>query len=244
MTTSSQTIRAAHNNALWCDAVCRVHGLQTELSESYWFCREKPPRFYPNLVTRLEGRAFSSLQVARIQQLMSELGDSGWGVKDSFDTLALSPLGFRREFEATWIWRAAGNNIAKVENGVRWSSISDSALLRRWEQRWSVSCGLESCSGVFRDAIIHESGVRIFAATREGEVVGGAVANQTDDVVGLSNVFAPRGEELEFWRGCVAAVGASFPGLPLVGYQREEGLVFAKEVGFESLRTLSIWILP
>jgi hypothetical protein len=67
------------------------------------------------------------------------------------------------------------------------------------------------------------------------------IANRTDTVVGLSNLFAPSEDSVAFWAGCVATAQATFPGLPLVGYESGVDLACAEAVGFEKLQSLRVW---
>ena len=49
--TTSEAALCARNNALWCDAVCRAHGLPGEFLAGLWLNRRPVPRFYANAVT-------------------------------------------------------------------------------------------------------------------------------------------------------------------------------------------------
>jgi hypothetical protein len=42
---------AALNNAEWCAAVWRSHGLPVEQAYGMWFCPRPTPQYYPNVVT-------------------------------------------------------------------------------------------------------------------------------------------------------------------------------------------------
>jgi hypothetical protein len=78
-------IRAARNNAEWCDAVCRAHENPGEFHDDVWLNRNAVPRFYPNAGT-LAGA--SPRQLALIDELIAARLPSGWAVKDSFSMLA------------------------------------------------------------------------------------------------------------------------------------------------------------
>jgi hypothetical protein len=91
---------AARNNAIWCDTICRAHGIPGEFYDQLWLSRQPVPRFYPNAVT-FANQVASSAQLAHIHQLLAESLPASAGVKDSFCTLELVPLGFHQLFEAT-----------------------------------------------------------------------------------------------------------------------------------------------
>jgi hypothetical protein len=58
----------------------------------------------------------------------------------------------------------------------------------------------------------------------------------------LSNVFVPLNARAEFWAGCIASVQERFPGVPLVGYEREPDRTVAQAAGFERVQDLRVWI--
>ena len=96
-------IRAARNNARWCDAVCRAHGNPGEFHDDLWLNRHRVPRFYPNAGTLAEP---SQRQLELIDELLAARLPSGWAVKDSFCALDLASRGFRVLFGAEWIYLA------------------------------------------------------------------------------------------------------------------------------------------
>jgi len=78
-------------------------------------------------------------------------------------------------------------------------------------------------------------------AYQDQELVAGAIAHHTDDVVGLSNVFVPPEDRVAFWAGCVSMAQERFPGVPRVGYEHGPELTIAREIGFEILQPLQVW---
>jgi hypothetical protein len=42
---------AAHNNAEWCDGVCRAHGLPSQFHTDAWVNPHRTPPLYPDAVT-------------------------------------------------------------------------------------------------------------------------------------------------------------------------------------------------
>ena len=69
----------------------------------------------------------------------------------------------------------------------------------------------------------------------------GAVVNRTETVVGVSNLFATDGDLDGAWRDRLAAIGRSFPGLSVVGYESGDALAVARRVGFRAIGPLRIW---
>jgi hypothetical protein len=85
---------AARNNAEWCDAVCREHGLSPVFDGPLWWCADRTPQFYPDAVTLRPGVSADAV-LAHVD------GSAGCSVKDSFVDLELD--GFDVLFDAQWM---------------------------------------------------------------------------------------------------------------------------------------------
>src|SRR5437867_2316393 len=96
--------KAAYNNAVWCDTICRTHGTAGEFLDDIWINRRETPPFYPNAVTLSRN---TSVQLKCIPNVIEAAIPSGLAVKDSFAALDLAPFGFRILLEADWVWREA-----------------------------------------------------------------------------------------------------------------------------------------
>ncbi|WP_234681932.1 hypothetical protein [Bradyrhizobium monzae] len=112
---SSITVLAAHNNAMWCDAVCRAHDHPGEFHEALWLTRLGTPRFYPDAVTTA-GVEAAPAQLEVIADLIGSNRRREWFVKDSFHCLHLESLGFETLFDAEWITMsgAAGRRTSRT----------------------------------------------------------------------------------------------------------------------------------
>ena len=239
-TVHSKMVQAAYNNALWCDAVCRAHGGSTEWTEHVWFNRQKSPPFYPNVDTLTKEGVSAQMEVIKALLAANLPGD--WGVKDSFCTLDLAPLGFFQAFEASWLWRPV-QPLPQSLAGGDWRPIASPDELSRWEAAWSGG-EVDPQKRIFPPALLADPDNVFLAAYQEDRIVAGAVASRTGAVVGVSNVFAPEEEKVDFWAGCISAVQDTFPGLPLVGYEQGDEVEIAKSLGFETIGPLRVWICP
>ncbi|NBJ12947.1 hypothetical protein [Microvirga arsenatis] len=227
---------AARNNALWCDAVCRADGRPGEFRDDLWLNRHGTPRFYPDAVT-LTGHPGLADVVA---SLVGTDPGRGWAVKDSFAAIDLSPLGFQPLFDAQWLFLeppAAGSvpeEVAVVENA---------RDLTAWSHAWSgPGASPEPCP--FGTALLSDPDI-VFASFRQDRsIVAGGILNRGGGAVGLSNLFAPADRIDAVWRGMAALAARRFPGLPLVGYEREAEREAATRNGFVPVGDLRIWHRP
>jgi hypothetical protein len=123
--------------------------------------------------------------------------------------------------------------------------VQDADQLVEWEAAWngpSASDLSPPPARVFPPALLADPDIAFIAALIDRRVVAGAIANRTDAVVGLSNVFAPAGAAARFWPGCIGAAMSTFAGLPVVGYERGAELALALDLGFQDVGPLRIWV--
>ncbi|MGW7482001.1 hypothetical protein ACWGH8_25775 [Nonomuraea muscovyensis] len=240
---------AARNNAGWCDAVCRAHGISGVFAEHAWTAPARTPPFYPDAVT---------LTRAATARDVLDFVDRGPGasVKDSFATLDLRPAGFEVLFEAQWISRPApeaGDDARThdraddgtpdgaddgTDDGVTWEVVRDAATLAGWER----ACLGGEGAGVFRPGLLHTPGIAVLGG-RRGDAIGyGFVLNATGRVAGVSNVFARDGDEDTAWAATLAWAAVLFPGRPLVGYEGD--VAPARRHGFAPIGRLRVWLGP
>lgn len=240
--TDARVQAAAHNNAHWCEAVCAAHGRPGALGAACWVNPHETPPFYPNLVTLLPDPPEALVHGALLG--LAGCGfERGVGVKDSFDTLDLSPLGFRTLTPGRWVWRDVSQ---PPSASPRFASVCDEAGLDAWERAWREAQGegLEGWPGaVFARSLLRHPDVTFLAAHRGPTPWAGAVAHRSGDVVGLSNLFASGRPVPSVVGGCVAAAMAAYPGLPLTGWESAPELAAQPSLGFEAIGPLRVWIL-
>ncbi|MGW6026539.1 hypothetical protein [Streptomyces sp. NPDC055099] len=227
---------AARNNAEWCDAVCRAHGVPGEFGTGVWSSARRTPPLYPDAVSLTPGISAADL-VARI-----DTESPGCSVKDSFACLDLEPLGFEVLFEAQWIHRPAGEAPAAGPATVHWAPLESADSLPAWETAWS---GGEQATGLFRSELMTGNTTFLSGTCADGKIVAGAVASPGDAVVGISNLFAtddaPGGEE-SAWAGCLTEAARLWPRLPVVGYESGDSLAAAVRQGFTPVGPLRVWL--
>jgi hypothetical protein len=163
----------------------------------------------------------------------------GCSVKDSFACLDLSPAGFRVLLDAKWLHRPARPPPETEAVGPRWMQIRHADALSGWERSWS---GSDNPIGLFPAALLRERAVAVLGAYSGDRVVGGAIANRSVSVVGLSNLFTMDGELDNAWRACLVALIEHFPDLPVVAYEHGASLAAALRNGFEVTGALRVWV--
>ena len=223
---AAQLLWAAENNALWCDVVCRTHGIPTAIDSGLWAAKRRSPELYPDAVTLRPGLAAEDV-------LRDVDGGPGSSVKDSFADLDLAPVGFRELFRAQWIFREpAGSGSG---GPLDWTVVETAEAF----DEWTDAAGL---AGILRSELLHDPSVRVLAAYGRDGLRAGAVANRTGSVVGVSNVFVTSVPEDDAWASLAAALAVLFPSLPLVGYERGQDLEAAVASGFSELGPLRVWL--
>jgi len=238
----SITALAAHNNALWCDAVCRAHDRPGEFHDTLWLTRLGTPRFYPDAVT-VAGVEAAPAQIEAIADLVGSTRQREWVVKDSFQSLDLNSLGFEPLFDAEWVALSGPPPDVKHDPlEYRSTSVTSKAGLIAWEQSWAgeeVNAAAISEPRVFMPRLLADTNVVFVSIQGDAGIVGGGILNRGAEVVGVSNLF---GSTIDMvWRSLAAMAGEFFPGLPLVAYDRGYDLAAAHQVGFETVGPLRVW---
>ncbi len=223
-----RTVLCADNNADFYCSVFDAQGLAWKRNAACWLSVEQPPPYYSQLVTLSPENTIE--QLAKITDLRWRL-TRPWSFKDAFCTLDVSSQGFEILFEAQWIWRGP----AKVNCPDGWLQVKEPAQLRKWEAAWAAN-GSPTSVTVFKEPLLTDPRFCVMAQVQNGEVVGGAIGNFSDEVMGLSNVFGAS-------FAAAADAAQSLNGdLPVVGYQRGDALIAAKACGFAEVAPLRVWL--
>jgi hypothetical protein len=218
---------AVHNNARWCDLVCRSHRIETSFAPDLWVTLQRAPRFYPDAVTLRRGVAEASV--------MSAISPGpGAAVKDSYAALDLGRHGFDELFEARWI---ACDPQAVESTPAPWTVVQTEDDL----VAWTTAAGL---TGILGGELLQYSNVRFLAAHGQDGISAGAVAHLTGPAVGVSNVFTATMGEDEAWARIRTAVASVFPSATLVGYEQGVSLQAAIAAGFREVGPLRVWVSP
>ncbi|MFG2307358.1 hypothetical protein ACGFS9_01515 [Streptomyces sp. NPDC048566] len=222
---------AARNNAEWCAAMCRAHGLRGVFGTLAWTAPARTPPFYPDAVTLGPG-ADADAVLAGVDTLTP-----GASVKDSFADLDLAPAGFRVLFEARWIHRPPGP--PAVPTDLLPGVAADPAALRGW----ALAREEQGDSDLFVPRLLDDPATSVLVGrSGDGRVAAGAVATLGAGVVGLSNVFAREGGPDAAWAFALTAAHRLLPELPVVGYEHGEDLDAALRHGCRAIGPLRIWL--
>ncbi|WP_338676550.1 hypothetical protein V1460_28960 [Streptomyces sp. SCSIO 30461] len=227
---------AARNNAEWCDAMCRAHGITGVFGEWAWTSESRTPPLYPDAVT-LSPRA-----VARDVLEGIDRAAPGCSVKDSFGRLDLAADGFEVIIDARWIHRPATLATPVAPADVVWRPVRTVGDLARWSAAWSG--GDEAMAGIFRTELLADRATTVLAGTTDGgrRTVAGAVVSRSTSVIGVSNLFCSDDDPERAWAGCLAAVARLWPGMPVVGWETGDALDAAVAQGCVPGDALRVWL--
>ena len=233
--TADRVLLAARNNALWCDTVCRTHGLRGSMDDLAWTSPRRTPPYYPDAVTLSPDVEAHDL-LARIDS------SDGCSVKDSWSSLDLTMEDFARLVVGDWLW--LDQDADPGVDGRHWWRVTTAAQMASWSAAWAVD---DDDAAVLGSALLAEAGVHVLAASPEpggrgSEVVAGGIVNVTGEVAGLGNLFDRDGDVERVWRGAATAAREVVGGIPLVGWEAGAGRAAAVAAGCERLGPLTVWI--
>jgi hypothetical protein len=210
------------------------------LTDGIWSCRGTVPPYYSNAVTVAPG--WTAAQTRVLDELAADLGRP-FSVKDSFASIDLGAGNLRELFSAEWmLLDPAEAPPVTSPRAPAWRRVTDAPELERWEAAWRDN-GSPADTRVFLPALIADADVALFAAYRDGRIVGGCAANRTAGAVGLSNVFAEADEVVPVAVGALAETMQFAPGLPVVGYERGDDLARFVRLGFRPVGPLRILLV-
>ncbi|MBT2368217.1 hypothetical protein J7E88_23565 [Streptomyces sp. ISL-10] len=233
---NDRALRAARNNAEWCEAMCRAHGRPGSFGAHAWTNTRRTPPLYPDAVT-LTPEATAADVLAGIDASAASPGAS---VKDSFARLDLAAAGFEVLFEAQWLYRPAGLPAPAAPEGLPWSPVTTAGELAEWATAWDGGQGL---AGLFRAELLADPTTTLLAARdRGGRVTAGVVLSTTVGAAGISNLFTLDDDLESAWAGCLSAVTSRWPRLPVVGYEGGDDLTAALRSGCEPAGPLRVWL--
>jgi hypothetical protein len=228
------------NSLGWYEAVFRTHGLSGTLSDGIWACTGKVPPYYSNALTVAPGWTAARARV--LLDFAADL-DRPFSVKDSFAAMDLGAGNMRELFNAEWMLLDPSKAPPETEpRAAAWRRVTDALELERWEAAWREN-GSPTDERVFLPALIRATDVALFAAYRDGRIVGGCAANRTPGAVGLSNFFAEDDDEESIAAGAIAETSRFAPGMPVVGYERGDALAGFDRLGFRSVGPLRILLV-
>jgi hypothetical protein len=228
----------SNNNGLY-QAIFSNHNIKFNLQNDIAYTTEKVPPLYSNLVTR--SKEWSPDDIFKnIDQNYEEENWSEWSVKDSFNILDLSIYGFDKLFDAQWIY-LEGTDFKQLlnTNDLRYKIIETEKDLLSWRMAWDSDVTLGE--KIFKTKLLNNRDIYFIAGYENKKLVTGCFINRTDDVLGISNFFAPD-NSLLYWSDAVSFILNSIGNNNMVGYEREELIAGLARLGFEAIGKLSVWL--
>lgn len=210
----------------WYVAMCAAHGGRSRLADGVWRALDPMPPLHSAALV-VEPYA----DRAAVEAALTEAPHQG--VADCFGGLDLRGSGLVPLFEAAWIHRPAP---ALAPKPAAWSRVVTPSDLDRWN-------AVGDTSGVIVQPLLERPTFAVLEAADRGPL--GCVATLGTGAVYLSNVRADAdGPDAlaAVWAEIVAAVAATFPGRPIVGYERGDDLAAARAIGFDVVGTTRVWV--
>ncbi len=207
-------------------------------TETFWSNPRRTPVLYPDAVTLTPAASAGEVLDA------IDLSSPEPSVKDGFARLDLRDAGFRVLFEARWIMRPPGPGSSSDDlravtgDPITWSTITTEPDLRDWDT--NLHGGYEEV--LFPPGLLADPTVTLLAGRIDGDIVCGSALNTSDEVLGVSNVFASGCDIDAAWEGTVTMASALYPTRPMVGYERPDDLEAPLQQGFTPIGPLRIWL--
>lgn len=231
--------KAIRNNNDLYEAILGSKKIRSERTESIWYCLEKTPPLYSNLVTIskkwIPDDIFRSIDLSYENERWDK-----WSIKDSFAVLDLDEYGFTKLFDARWIYLEAEKFTPREKSAeLRFEIVKTEDALSAWRKAWDadVKLGRE----IFAPELLNDARVHFIAGYKDEEIAAGCFVNRTGGVLGISNFFAPD-ENIIYWTGLLEFIFDRVEHLDIVGYERKETVDKLQTLGFEPTGNLAVWL--
>lgn len=228
----------ANNNDLYY-AIFEQYQIKSENNGFIWYCLQETPQLYSNLVTT--SKEWKPDEIFRqIDENYQKEKWKEWSIKDSFACLNLTEFGFDKLFDAIWIYLEPNNFKPSLEkSNLCYEIIKNEDLLVRWKLAWDEN--IELGNKIFTAELLSNKKNFFIVGYEENKVVSGCFVNQTEDVLGISNFFAPN-QELVYWTDLVKFIFEINCKINIVGYERPNLTKQLREIGFEEIGNLRVWL--
>jgi hypothetical protein len=227
-----------NNNDLY-EAVFSAQNISFHRRASVWFALEKPPPLYSNLVTVAEDWQPDEVFDSIAKNFKRENWEK-WSIKDSFAALDLKSRGFRKLFDAQWLYlEAAKFSPLKKSFDIEYKIAESEKLLADWRRAWDAD--EQIAKKIFQPAMLDNPKVYFLAGYRGEKIVTGCLINKTADVFGISNFFAPD-SNIQYWSEIIKAVHASVGSADIVGYERKDLVKKLQARGCAAVGDLTVWL--
>jgi Acetyltransferase (GNAT) family len=209
-------------------------GLRSERAGGLWRALDRPPRIYLAGIT-LDPSVPSEA-----------LADVPGSVGDVWQSLDLTPYGFRVWRTEPWFYRAAGPPRDAPKSDLELVDVSTSEEVEEFE---AVSVrGFGSEDNVVEPGTIHppsvlaDDAMHMFTGRVDGRAVAAAMGYRLDDVVGVFGVTTVASARHRGYGTAVTrAAMLTDTGLPAVLAPSDEAVNMYRRLGFEPVGALSIW---
>jgi hypothetical protein len=230
--------KAINNNHSLYQAIFSHYHIELRIKDNVAYTENQVPPLYSNIVTRSEEWRPDD-HFRKIERNYEDEKWSEWSIKDSFRVLDLSKDGFGKLFDAQWIYLERNNFNPIKPNHFQYQTIQSEEGLLSWRLAWNRDAALGQ--KIFNAKLLNDSNIYFLAGYDRGKLVSGCLVNETDDVLGISNVFAPdRG--IVHWSGIVSFLLTLFTDKDIVGYELEKLVAELAPLGIEAIGNLSIWL--
>ncbi len=234
----SKLAKAIDNNHGLYESVFAPLGIKSFRTDTCWYCPERTPPLYSNLVTRSRNwrpdENFKAIEAISQQEKWEQ-----WSMKDSFAALNMRAYGFERLFDAQWMYLDASKFKSPVANSrLAYGTVVDKSALQQWWRAWDD--GEELGLKIFSDEMIRDAKLKFIMGRGTGSIESGCILNWSDDIVGISNFFAPD-TTIDYWSHIIDHLYREFGPIDIVGYERHNTLADLRQLGFEALGDLTVW---
>ena len=93
----------------------------------------------------------------------------------------------------------------------------------------------------FMTDLLNDPKIYFVAGYKNEKIECGCLLNRTADVLGISNFFAPE-SNIEYWSEIIKFIFDTIKLTDIIGYERKDFSERLKDLGFEAIGNLTVWL--
>jgi hypothetical protein len=234
MTELTKLEKAIRNSEGLYTSVFKAHGIELQRNEEIYYCTEKVPPLNSNICTKSPAWQPDDIFEAVTATAKKE-GWESWSIKDSFACLPLEERGFKKLFDAQWLYIPTKKSRLIEPHYLSFEPVLGDADLERWVTLWGEEKDL------YTSLMLGDPDLFFVIGKAHGEERFAALLNRTDNVIGVSNFF-PHSNIAGRWSDLLHYIYEAWGPIDVVGYERKEVLDALIPLGAENVGNLTIWI--
>ncbi len=233
---------AIKNNINLYETIFKSNKVEFTKTRELFYSFRKTPHLHSNIIT-VSKKWQPELNFKKVDENYRKEKWDEWTIKDSFKELKLEDFGFKKLFDAEWLYLKTDNFLLKKKNtNIFYHIIRDEKYLEKWIIAWNNQEREKFGKKTFKKILLKNKDLYFIAGfNKNKKLISGGLVNRKGKTLGISNFFSSK-REIEDFSNLTAFIIHSIKCSAIVGYERLEMSKKLRKIGFNAVGQLRVWI--